>query len=839
MASPGEPTQLVQIQKLFQTQLRNEKRRHDSGRASEKRPYAQRLTFDETLNESGNASKLAKISSFNDLSSRRIMNNDNTKVITELEEKNKALVEKLKILTAENAGNLARQAKLENRIKLNEVDMKKSTIEFEHKLEKATRLYKSELDRVNDLKYKLKRVEDTKLDRDDRETETRRQSLDRFEVLESKVKRLRDERNKLEAQNERLETQLRNRADINPIAFSTKMQNYEGSIGELRQKCAEYEERNKLLANRLEAMQQSATENKENKEALARSKLMIEKLECELAANRDSFIQRKAMSQKLDEFSHLEKENQSLRNINELHLKTQENVDLLKEQILNLTAERDRAETRAKDKVVLQADIQTLREEIEEWKDLVTRIATPEERQRIVSCGIQTARNIFKNAQARELDLVVEKRRILGELNDANALIEKGKEILTKKENDLLKVKGEQADQTKLVKKLQRKLLLVSKERDTSRAILDSMEKELTVSGSSWEQSRIEGLEKTLEEYKAMVDMLMEKDTGNSPSGGKSYEDKVAQAQELEKKNQELYRTIKTLEEEIQNKDDVKQSSEQAEILLKEKEELLERVEQLELQLEQRAIKGDFNPDETRVLHFASNPFDNAVKRREVDLEELKAENAALKARIELLEEGQTKDLTMMVGHKLEEGSSSAEVEQLKEKLSSSELKNQRIVELFQKTSKEFRAVIAQTTGFRVDRIKDATYKMIPIYVEKDKYLLFSLSEEDGVQLLETAFSTELEHLMEKHLEQDNSIPMFMASLIRDLFRKQQRDMETETEEERDSQDGEETEHSEGDGVGEGNSEEENEVYSEGEGEIEEEGEGGNNSSDVICVDDD
>ncbi len=47
------------------------------------------------------------------------------------------------------------------------------------------------------------------------------------------------------------------------------------------------------------------------------------------------------------------------------------------------------------------------------------------------------------------------------------------------------------------------------------------MEKELTVSGSSWEQSRIEGLEKTLEEYKAMVDMLMEKDTGNSPSGGK------------------------------------------------------------------------------------------------------------------------------------------------------------------------------------------------------------------------------------------------------------------------------------------------------------------------------
>ncbi len=43
---------------------------------------------------------------------------------------------------------------------------------------------------------------------------------------------------------------------------------------------------------------------------------------------------------------------------------------------------------------------------------------------------------------------------------------------------------------------------------------------------------------------------------------------------------------------------------------------------------------------------------------------------------------------------RLEEGSSSAEVEQLKEKLSSSELKNQRIVELFQKTSKVNKIII-------------------------------------------------------------------------------------------------------------------------------------------------
>jgi hypothetical protein len=38
--------------------------------------------------------------------------------------------------------------------------------------------------------------------------------------------------------------------------------------------------------------------------------------------------------------------------------------------------------------------------------------------------------------------------------------------------------------------------------------------------------------------------------------------------------------------------------------------------------------------------------------------------------------------------------------------------------------------------------------------------------------MLESEFSLELEELMELHLEQHNSIPMFMAGLIMDLFRK-------------------------------------------------------------------
>ena len=82
------------------------------------------------------------------------------------------------------------------------------------------------------------------------------------------------------------------------------------------------------------------------------------------------------------------------------------------------------------------------------------------------------------------------------------------------------------------------------------------------------------------------------------------------------------------------------------------------------------------------------NPLSSAVEKEGRMKEELQKDNDALRARIQLLEEGQTKDLTMMVGHRLEEGVSSQEVQNLQEQLKSSDLKNQRIMEMFKKTSK-------------------------------------------------------------------------------------------------------------------------------------------------------
>ena len=64
---------------------------------------------------------------------------------------------------------------------------------------------------------------------------------------------------------------------------------------------------------------------------------------------------------------------------------------------------------------------------------------------------------------------------------------------------DIAKVRAEQEEQTKLLKRLQRKLLLVTKERDSYKGVLDSYEKEVTLSGQEMDKERFAAQERTLE----------------------------------------------------------------------------------------------------------------------------------------------------------------------------------------------------------------------------------------------------------------------------------------------------------------------------------------------------
>ena len=129
---------------------------------------------------------------------------------------------------------------------------------------------------------------------------------------------------------------------------------------------------------------------------------------------------------------------------------------------------------------------------------------------------------------------------------------------------------------------------------------------------------------------------------------------------------------------------------------------LQEKNEKLELELERRAIKGDFNPTDTKVLHFTNNPTAKAVEKRAAEMSELLNENTSLKARVKLLEEGQTKDLTLMVGARVEEGEGE-KLRELKVELEKAEKREKRFMEAFSKTSTDFREVVYKLTGTKTE----------------------------------------------------------------------------------------------------------------------------------------
>ena len=252
--------------------------------------------------------------------------------------------------------------------------------------------------------------------------------------------------------------------------------------------------------------------------------------------------------------------------------------------------------------------------------------------------------------------------------------------------------------------------------------------------------------------------------------------------------------------------------------------DLEEKNAALEQELERRAVKGDFNPEETIVLHMANNPTQQALEKREQEILEMREERDALRTRVQLLEEGQTKDLTIMVGKKMEEGESSEEISQMKEELEKAELRKQRLMEAFKKTSGDFREVVYQLTGYRIDVLADHKYRMTPLYAENPTdHLLFQKAKSGEIQMLESEYSLELGELMEVHLERQNSIPMFLAGLIRHLWKRQSGEDEDGDDEEDDDEDYE----MEG---------------QDGQSEAREEEAGGSNvsdaESDVICIDD-
>lgn len=243
--------------------------------------------------------------------------------------------------------------------------------------------------------------------------------------------------------------------------------------------------------------------------------------------------------------------------------------------------------------------------------------------------------------------------------------------------------------------RLQRKLLIVCKERDFYKQLLENFDKDLTMTNASTAEMtndmqmryRVEVLERTVTGYKEMCSTL-----------------------EREMQNMRQQESLSDPPPSENGYDSVKK---ELDTLRMENERLRRRKDELELELEHRCLRGDFNMGDYKVLHLAENPAAEAYETSKNVVEKLQAEIERLKRRNKKLEEEGEQTLARL--NETTGGSAGGagggltmnfkELNQLRGELESANGKMKKMKECFKAASKEFRDVCYMLLGYRIDRV--------------------------------------------------------------------------------------------------------------------------------------
>lgn len=428
---------------------------------------------------------------------------------------------------------------------------------------------------------------------------------------------------------------------------------------------------------------------------LQNMKLKLEKLESERALWEEG----KLLAGRAARANDLEKElNMMKKTVTILKESVREKL-LLEEQMANMTKRLEHTEKVEQQVAILEAKRSELALRLQEYETIG-----------IIGGPIVVKRELNRLQQA-EVDLRAEEGQLRSRLD---AVLRESQNLAKNYENAkklAADVTSSREKLNKLVSRLQKKMILVTRERDSYRQQLDLYEKEMTIDSNNAMTERIPALERAIDGYRDLVNKL-EADLQAAEVG--------AQKNECNK--------------------------------------LRKEIEQLRGELEHRTLKGDFNCN-ARVLHFTMNPAAIAERQAEEKQAALLREVEELRAKVGSGNYGAT--------------TSSLQTQEIVELKQTHEIKIARLKEAFKASSQEFRQACYQLFGWRVDRTKEGYYKLLSQYAESsDDFLFFHIGEE-GVDMLETAFSTNLNSLIEQYLQRQHSVPMFLNAVQSDLFSQQ------------------------------------------------------------------
>ncbi|XP_031327824.1 mitotic spindle assembly checkpoint protein MAD1 isoform X2 [Photinus pyralis] len=629
---------------------------------------------------------------------------------------------------------------LENRIKHMHTVRQETQIMFDAELRSLQHQHEYDRKSITDLEEQLQSVR-------------KRESVVKTELTELKAKydNLKIDTDK---RIEELEKQLADFKADNIIEMDAKNE----IITNLRSRNLELEtflktveedsEGHKKLSSELEKRLMEKSEVERNLElkdqAWQRARLELKDLEYIRENYLEYQQQIKTHQHKLLAYDELEKENQHLKDETKRLKDAVHNKLILEEEVYDLKNRLSNYKEQEKKLSALQVAQVQSELYLNEWRSVARGICETTGSDATLP---HLLRSVVEHLQQQELTLTEMKVQLESQLNVTTHDAKVARSELEKCQNLISDLQASDQHKQNLIRRMQKKLLLVSRERDSYRLQLDSYERDLTMTVSSAnaaqggvqqsQRDRIENLERIVDGYRDMVSKL---------------------ESDLQKSEPTINReTIPIRVEQMSRLQD------EIDHLKMDNDHLREQRDNLEIQLEKLSDPGN-DVNSGRIVHLTRNPLAEQIQQHENELESLKETNERLKRKIINLKEG-------LEASKLDLTMNPKEINALKEQLKSSESQVQRLKDYFKSSMQEFRNVVYMLLGYKIDKNSNSQYKLTSMYAEQQEdQICFQLNAEGALNLLENEFSMTLEDMVDLHLRHQKSIPVFLSAITMDLF---------------------------------------------------------------------
>ncbi|XP_057551693.1 mitotic spindle assembly checkpoint protein MAD1 isoform X6 [Hippopotamus amphibius kiboko] len=478
-----------------------------------------------------------------------------------------------------------------------ELSHKRARVELERAASASARSYEREVDRNQELLTRIRQLQEREAEAE----EKMKEQLERYRLcqqsLDAAGKKLREKEDGLAEAGETI-TALKGR--LSDLQWS--LMNQEMQVKRLESEKQELKEQLDLQHRKWQEANQKVQELQASQEVQADQEQRIKDLEQKLSLQERDAAVVKNMRSELARLPTVERELRQLREENACLREMQDTNGLLREELEGLQRRLGRQEKLQESLVDLELEKERLLTKLQSWErlDQTTGLS-------ISARGLEKAR----------LQLQEEVRQL---------------------SSQLLEERKKRETHEALARRLQKRVLLLTKERDGMRAILGSYDSELTPAEYSPQLTR------RMREAEDMVQKVHALSSEMEAQLSQALEELGGQKQRADMLEMELKMLTSQAGPAEQSflfsREEASSLRLKVEELEGERSRLEDEKKVLETQLERLTLQGSYDPSRTKVLHLSLNPAGSARQRLREDRQRLQEECERLRELVRTLEAG-------------------------------------------------------------------------------------------------------------------------------------------------------------------------------------------------------